>query len=109
MAVRGAPLRLARFRARFKHFTGTGSAANGGAAGAGCCPCPAAPCGSLPGLPAGVGYGSAHCWLVEAWHAVMVTRVPLVVESFGSVRHRPLSLSTYSPLAWWVQTSDVAP
>src|SRR5581483_8279359 len=39
----------------------------------------------------------------------MVTAVPLVVESLGSVRHSPLSLSTYSPLAWWVHTSDVAP
>jgi len=43
MALHGASLRLALFRARFKHFTGTGSA-GGGAAGRGLLPV-------MPGSP----------------------------------------------------------
>src|SRR5690242_6809580 len=64
-------------------------------------------------------FGSVHVWSAKAAHLRITTWVPSVAEPLGSVRHRPLSFSTYSPLdlcvqvwaAWplQVQTTSLAP
>src|SRR5690348_12670857 len=48
-------------------------------------------------------FGSVHVWSAKALHLRITTWVPLVAEPLGSVRHSPLSFSTYSPLDLCVQ------
>src|SRR5215471_428671 len=43
-------------------------------------------------------YGRLQCWSAKFWHPRTSTWVPFTDEPLGSVRHRPLSASTYSPL-----------
>src|SRR6516162_4497970 len=64
-------------------------------------------------------YGPVQCWSAKLAHLRSRTWVPSVAEPLGSVRHRPLSFSTYSPLglcihvwaAWLlqVQITSLAP
>src|SRR5215471_9963201 len=48
-------------------------------------------------------YGRLQCWSAKFWHPRTSTWVPFTEEPLGSVRHRPLSASTYSPLDLCVQ------
>src|SRR5579863_1738252 len=48
-------------------------------------------------------YGPVQCWSAKLLQVRITTWVPFVAEPLGSVRHRPLSASTYSPLEWCTQ------
>src|SRR5215471_14704121 len=64
---------------------------------------PVADChGALPGKR-GYFCGNDQCWSLKFWHFRTCTWVPFTEEPLGSVRHRPLSFSTYSPLERCVQ------
>src|SRR6516225_490801 len=56
-----------------------------------------------PAAQAASFYGNDQCWSLKFWHFRTCTWVPFTEEPLGSVRHRLLSFSTYSPLERCVQ------
>src|SRR5438105_11113462 len=73
----------------------TSQSASHGAAEVPRCACPGTP---AAGAEPPAGYGSDHFWSAKSLHVRIWTWVPSVDEPLGSVRHRLLMLSTYSPL-----------
>src|SRR5215469_13890798 len=51
--------------------------------------------------------GWLQCWPAAFAQVATVSWMVFVVELFGSVRHRPVALFTYSALDWRVHTSPV--
>src|SRR6516165_11277599 len=82
----------------------TSQSASQDAAGGACCGLPRHPAAQAAGF-----YGNDQCWSLKFWHVRTCTWVPFTEEPLGSVRHRLLSFSTYSPLERCVQVWAVRP